>query len=547
MKLRIAVVTAILLSGVAQAVPAAKEKEEEVKPGVTIENLEGTRTIHAILPGRLVSYALPRRAEGGRDLLLLVAPAGDEPPSPEPPVQDPPPEPCGEGRKLDRPLSMALEPRMLIRLDTTGAGRLEILRDDLPADASGIDSVGVSADGAEDLLLIRPGEISLLHIPDGPGESLVREPLVSDPQIAGGRLDPGLLRFPGLSGDGYHPVPLLGGIRIYGVREDARTWDLLSEVDLGLDAIIRDSAIHLSSPLVRPVGRADDGRLYLAAGPRHHVGRRLRTVRIDPLGEEGERRAEIWSRLPGPERILEDFFGILDGRPILIVTTRSAEKLSFFAEKRLRIFPLEGGDRSKVGSPPLLALETKANLWQAILPVIVDLDADGLEDLVLGYWKGLKDDTLVLDAYLRRADGSFRRSPGTTRFDAEDADRSVLGYGHDLDGDGLPDLILAANGRMQIHRGLRPKRGGGGLVDKEPRWSLPQKGLSWQARAIRFEFGGDEGLLESVADAIGPSRLADMDGDGASEILSLRTSRRGFGRVQLTRLERRTAGSPVSP
>jgi hypothetical protein len=120
----------------------------------------------------------------------------------------------------------------------------------------------------------------------------------------------------------------------------------------------------------------------------------------------------------------------------------------------------------------------------------------------------------------------------------DNADRSVLGYGHDLDGDGLPELMLTANGRMQIHRGLRPKRSGRELVDKEPRWSFPLKGLSWQAHSIRVTFGGDDGILESVARAIGPARLADMDGDGASEILSLRTSQRGFARVQLIRLER---------
>lgn len=171
------------------------------------------------------------------------------------------------------------------------------------------------------------------------------------------------------------------------------------------------------------MGIGPEGRPLLATGPRQASGRRLHVSILDPFAPAGEGVADGWASLPGPELLLESWFGLLDGRPVALVTTRSAEKLSVFAEKRVRIFALERSDRSRAGSDPLLAFESGANLWQRLLPVIRDVVGDGLDDLVPGNWKGIKDDTLVLESHLQPGAGRPMKAPTRTRFDLDDADR----------------------------------------------------------------------------------------------------------------------------
>lgn len=549
----LAALSGLLVSG-ARASP--RQEKPPPEPGVTVELLEGARQIRAVLPGRLVGYALPA-SDGGRRRVVLLA-------SPAPPASSASPEGGEKGRVAPRAGGedsreggeahrdpgedpeapdpgpgqggpQQPSPRILLELDLSGSGMLRTLAEDLPPGAVSLEAMDLEGDGKEEIVLRLPGEIRVLR-ETASGEGLRGESLVTDARLVPGRLDPLLIRVPWMAGSPHLSVPVLGGILRYGVMDDAGGWGLVSRVDLAVDAYMEEGVLKLSSPLVRPVGLSRHDRPLMASGPRQAAGRRLRSVLLDPLGPEKTRRLETWARLPRPEMLMESWFGLLDGAPILMVTTRSAEKLSFFAEKRVRVFPLIQTDRSRTGSEPVMAFDSGANLWQRIHPWVGDLNGDGWDDLVLAYWKGLKDDTVVLDAYVRRPGGTGLRGPGRTRFDVEEGQRDVLSYGRDLDGDGWPELMVQGSRGLQIHRGLPPGRKGGELVEKSPAWLLPMKGLAWQAPGERLAVRIGSKVFQRMVRTFGPPRLADLDGDGRPEIIALRRSFRGRGLVQVTRL-----------
>ena len=52
-----------------------------------------------------------------------------------------------------------------------------------------------------------------------------------------------------------------------------------------------------------------------------------------------------------------------------------------FGEKLLRVFFIEG-DRTRLGKPPVLAVESHANLWQESQVAATDLNGDGRQDVV---------------------------------------------------------------------------------------------------------------------------------------------------------------------
>jgi hypothetical protein len=244
---------------------------------------------------------------------------------------------------------------------------------------------------------------------------------------------------------------------------------------------------------------------------------------VDPTAPTAEeRQVEAWARLPERERVIEAAFLRLEGRPILAVTSRPADKLALFGEKLLRLFPLER-DRSRAGVEPLFAVQSRMNLWQGARLTIADVDGDGRDDLVAGYWKGLKNATVVLDAYLRREDGSFDPGPRSTAFDVKEGNKDILGFGADLDGDGRSELVLGVAGKLLVFRGQAGKRGAD-LVERPARWTVPAESLL-VADARSGDFGdvdislGDEGQrILTVSSSPAPRRAIDLDGDGRKEL-----------------------------
>ena len=246
------------------------------------------------------------------------------------------------------------------------------------------------------------------------------------------------------------------------------------------------------------------------------------TMPVDPgqsLPEAGPEESvveECWARLPGPERVIRAFTRLLDGEPVLLVTTMPADKLSLFDEQLLRIFPLKR-DRSRTGRPPRVAFKTRINNVNEPVPFLIDLNDDGRQDLVLGYWKGFDADRVVLDVYLQDEDGSFPSSPKTTGLDIKDSNSSVLFYGRDLDGDDRADLMILAGKKLLIFRGSTTVAKGKNVVEKTPAFSAPVgRAVGGGERMVSFGTGGAQQF--TTREGL-PPRPVDLDGDGRSEVL----------------------------
>ena len=480
-------------------------------PGVRVERGDGMTRLDAVLPGTLVSYALPASPAGGRDLYALVAPR--EYPG-TPPGQDGP-----EGGESEEEAASRLppcpeqgtdEPLALYRIRSSGEGELIRLHNAPPSDATVVDAADLDGDGRDELLLAREGTVYRVD----PGGI---EPLVEDPDLSWKNLHPRSVRSPEIGSRPLVPVFLLGELRLYGPPEAGGPWEVLARIDLPLEGRAREGGLSVRSRIPEFLGRREDGTLVYATRPEPFGASRLQTrlIELQPSGDATF--TECWMRFPFPERAMEQEFFLIDDRPVFVTATMRADKLSVFGEKQLRIFPLER-DRSRLGRPPLFAAESRMNLWQSGEIMMVDVNRDGLDDLVIGYWK---NDRIVLDAYLREEAGWFARAPATTAFDVKGGDRSFLLYGSDLDGDDLPDLLVRARGNLVLHPGLASSNGKK-LVAKSAR-ELIQGPPSLASRATEGKPSASGGISTVHALSVGGRpQLVDLDGDGAQEILLVR-------------------------
>ena len=311
------------------------------------------------------------------------------------------------------------------------------------------------------------------------------------------------------AGDGRLRVGLLGGFRTYGAAPDGGL-TLISEVAVPRRASGGPELFRVRSPAIEAVGRTREGRLVFATEPEPLGKRRLRTLLLDPDGPAESRVVESWALFPEPERVVDRDFAVLRGSPILIVTTTAADKLSILGEKALRIYPL-GGDRTRAGDQPMFATTTNINLWQEVRPVVIDLDADGREDLVLGYWKGLKNSIVAFEVYRGTENGSFGKARSTS-FDVDDGKRGVLEFGEDVDGDGRPDAVLRSGNDLLVFSGTPAARALEKPIETRPSRrialgpGLPDSGrtelsMGLEGFAVSRRWGG-----------LATSPLVDMDG-----------------------------------
>jgi len=536
----IASAAAALAMAVSGITHAAEPEARAANPGVQVERSASFEVVRATLPGRLIAFALAGSKDGRRDVILLAQRGVPQPAAksdPCPPTAAPVP-------------AAAASPLLLMRLDSTGAGSLDTLRDDLPSDAFGLDSIDLEGDGAEELLLSRPGRVDVLR--DDASRRWLAGPtlLMADPGLAPqepARPGPRALRGDGAAS--VFDVSLLGAARFYGPSADHLSWDLLHEAALPMEAARDEAGLKLTGGRVVYVGRDAGGAPVFASGPQSFGRTRLKTFLIAPApagaagGPGTARNAECWSRLAGPESVMEAAYVILDGRPALFVATRPADKLSIFGEKLLRLFLLDEADRSHTGTAPILETESHMNLWQRATPEIVDVDHDGRQDLVVGYWKGLKDSRVMLDVYLRQADQSFSRSPVSTGFDVIHGDRSMVAYGRDLDGDGTLDLMVRSADSLLIFPGNPASRGGRDLVLPVARWSITlpasENGDTDDVDFdLQFGSDGQESKLSLSMDESSGPRPVDLDQDGVPEILSFVSGEGGTGQFQVIRLRR---------
>jgi len=492
--------------------PVAASDEPPAPPPearVTVRELERARLFEAVLPGELFSHTEARRADGTGGLLLLAGGNGE-------------------------PLSW----RALVFLTLGDEGSLEVIASNLPAALDAVATVDLDGDGHGEVLLGEAGKIySLGPLAAGMGGRkpiLILEAPHLDLGRSRGYLDPDKPRM---------TVPEIGRLTVFAWR--AGRMEPEAEYELPIRARRRRTGLRLSTPSItalRPEGSA--APLY-AVGPEAYGSRRLLTLLINPAGEgtADDQLIEAYSWLPAPENVRDRRYLLLDGRPALVVTTTSAEKLGIFEKKKLRVFPLRA-DRTRVGGPASLKIVTNSHHWQDADVVLADATGDGRDDLVIVGPAGLGEEKLMVEAYAGKGGGRFLVTPRKSVVEAESA---RWRYGSDVDRDAVPDLVARAGERLLIFSGLidrKEKR----LLVNEPRWSIrlphesPDSGE--QEKVVSIGVGSDgvstsveERELDQEISYRGRPEIRDLDGDGREEIIVRGTYPGGAGFLVIVQLQ----------
>ncbi|NNL65896.1 MAG: VCBS repeat-containing protein, partial [Myxococcales bacterium] len=315
--------------------------------------------------------------------------------------------------------------------------------------------------------------------------------------------------------------PAVGRLRRYSARSgtvDATEYSLPRRASRHLDGL------RLTSPRSALLRLGEDA-LY-AAGPEPVGDRRLRTTLISIASTPEDERREAWSRLPTPERVQWSWFEVLDGRPVLIVTTNSAKKLGVLERQNLRLFSLRG-DRTQAGAGPWLTAQTSSRRWQRVEPWVVDIEQDGDEDLVVAQFDGLGSGKVKLEAFVNAGD---RRFLARSRRTVIERAAASWHFGDDLTGDGLPDLVLYSEGALEIYPALDSDSAR--LVARRPRWSFAGGDIPRVEHSVELGAGGIA-VHDDRPSEIGVPRALDVDGDGRRELLLAENPQWGFGRLRV--------------
>jgi FG-GAP-like repeat len=497
-----------LLLVLAVASPAAaKRKHKKPAPAAPPATRAEVAVVHApdgwradlSFDGPLLGWAMPRTGAGHRAMYFLV---GTTPSAPAPDAAAP----CD----VSDPDADRERTARLFTWRPEAPETLQPLGSALPAGS--LDEADLDGDGVDELLLLRPGAIDLVTIsPDG---TVTTPNLVTDEGIGAACCGPRTAWDEAASRDDVLRLALLGAFRTYR-RDGKGVVALASELPIPQRAVPGFERVRVQSPAIHPIGRASNSRMVFATDPEPLGKRRLRTLLLDPDGPQETRVIESWALFPEPERVVDSAFSILDGAPVLIVTTTSAEKLALLSEKALRIYPLSG-DRTRAGDVPAFAATTGLNLWQQAHPAVVDLDGDGRDELVLAYWKGLTNTIAALEVYRGGAGSSFAK-PRSMSFDVDNGEKGFLEFGADADGDGRPDLVLVANGQLLVYPGLPAARAAEKPVDTHPSRRIPLPADLPRPRGMTFSMGTDGFQVSRAEGGLGTPHLLDLDGDARPE------------------------------
>ena len=124
-----------------------------------------------------------------------------------------------------------------------------------------------------------------------------------------------------------------------------------------------------------------------------------------------------------------------DAFPELVLLVAQPEGGSVFDELEMIIYHGEGP--GKWGNLPLQTMKTQQNLWQE---GPMEISRRGIR---LFYYKGLIRSLFRIDFFPMMEGGVVKPEPETTGWKMKDADRELILTGHDLNGDGVNDLVLA--------------------------------------------------------------------------------------------------------
>ncbi len=463
-------------------------------------------------PGALVAHAAPRGVDGGRTLVLLIRPPTESASTPD--------EPTTTERS---PCEPPIAPRLPLELWTAALPAPDAeplppirVRADLPHNASGLVARDINRDGIDELLVFTPKALLVYGEIDG-------HTAVTGPTVA---VDLEALGAESASGAGFRladdgaiaAVAIPGAIHFYVPGLESR-WRLDREFPVEPTASVHGGRISVWTPGVDWLGRDREGLTVWAAYLGQPDARRLRVLLLRPDAQDPARRAQdCWVRFPEPESPIEVEAQLFDGDPLLVVASRAADKLSLLGEKRLRVFPL-APDRSRLGRPPLIAVDSRMNLWQDAYFFARDVERQGRSDLVVGYWKGLLDSRIVLDRYPRLPDGTFRSPPETTAFNVDGGREESVALGSFLSSGG-GDLILFDNESMLVYPASSPESAKKGLVDRNSVLRVPLPGgANLEGGATMVLALGDESSLRRLVRTPRSTGFVDIDGDGRSELL----------------------------
>ncbi len=435
---------------------------------------------------------------------------------------------------LVRPEGEVDGPRSLYRLETQAGGGLVELAAGLPGGAKALFAGDLDGDGEAEVLLGGMGELDTLGPVSGLGARPEPKPLLRHPGFDPRSLSPKRLRKAGALGpfldSGLLVASEAGALYLYEPGQPAPR--LRTRIPLPISVAREPTGLRLASPRVTLLDEEGAGGPRFAIGPEAHGDRRLRSFLVE-LPADGEAvRTEAWSRLPSPEGVEGSRYAVLGGKTVLIALTQTAGKLALFENRKLRVFSL-AADRTRAGKLPLLSYDTGAPRWAEPDMHVTDTDGDGKEDLVLVYTKGLTAPELALEALPGLGGGRFSTQ---ARHSTVEQPPSKWRYGHDLTGDGRPDLVAVGTETVTIFAGAASS---GRVIEKQPRWTLPLRKPEEDPEKVVLTLSASGAEVDREEVERGEEvEIADLDGDGRPEILVLSPDVVGRGVLRVLRLPR---------
>ena len=572
-----------LLTAVVPAIAEEKAPPPCPSPEIRIESEAQSTSMLVPLPGRLVGFAAPRRGESGRDLFVLVAPDDPEDPDSKSWMRRTIDELKAQGvfDSIDaNPVRLeiqAVDGEVVESLSVMISGRagkgsgeagdcpelqtvtrptlfevrpgsppvLSFVRDDLPEGAGALLAIDVDGDGNGDLLVESNGALLVIPRPDETGNRTPR-PLIHDPDLAMRGEEPRRVRFPpepvairspfdesgevsprghrrgafyirhGWADDPAHVrVTGLGELRLYGPGVAAPEWDLLARVPLPVRTNPDPSRLLVTSPQVRTVGQTSAGTLLLAAGPVPYGADRLRTVLIE-VGDGKPRAWDAWSHVAEGDIVERSGYLLMDDEPYLWVMSENDESIQLFGgdDDTFRLFRLSP-DRTRAGGNAVLEIQESKLPLSGGLEAGWDVNGDGRDDLVL---VGQKNTTRIA-TFFQLGDRRFARSAKKQEIRPNGGPVTYT----DLDGDRVPDLMVADRDTYRIHTGLA-SRSARTIVSDEPRWAASRL-LPGKSTPPHYVACHERVLLDLDGDRRPEIVCAGRDGHGRSALKVVRFTR----------------------
>jgi hypothetical protein len=272
---------------------------------------------------------------------------------------------------------------------------------------------------------------------------------------------------------------------------------------------------------------------HFAAGPEAQGERRLRTLLLSATA--GQAPVEAWSLLPAAAQNVESRYSTWDGRPVLSVT--SLPRFGIFVKRDVQLFLL-ARDRSRGGSPPVLAVHTDCHLWQTLKTYLADLTGTSRQDLVLIHPEGLSGKKLRFQVHANAGQGRLAAQPRSSSVDVE---AGAWFYGADLTGDGVPDLLVRDK---KDHLLLYPGVARAYRLANRPSWSCnlpvpaaPPRPAKHNAKAKEEDDGDQDGegpaRLDNPATRL--AGLVDLRGDGRATLFLAVADAQGRSQVVAVR------------